>query len=319
MAGFFYRVWLRKALDASRKPLCQLDQALGIILNPRAKRLDGRPCIVKLYLMLRFAANLSMMYSEVPFLDRFAAAADDGFEAIEYLFPYAYGVDEVARKLDQAKLTQALFNLPPGHWEAGERGLACLPERKAAFAQSIDLGLRYALATGARRIHVMAGIEAQGQDPAILRKTYIDNLRLLCDRLSEHGITALIEPINRRDMPGYYLTHQQQAHDICAEVDRPNIKVQMDLYHCQIVEGDLARRIERHFSGIGHIQMASVPRRHEPDEGEVNYAFIFDLLERMGYAGFIGCEYRPREGTSAGLGWMRQMTQKTPIPALSDR
>jgi hydroxypyruvate isomerase len=259
--------------------------------------------------MLRFAANLTLMYNEVSFLDRFAAAADDGFEAVEYVFPYAHPADDVAHRLQQARLTQALFNLPPGDWDSGDRGLACLPERRQAFAQSIDIGLRYAQATGVRQLHVMAGRVSTDHDPAVLRRTYVDNLRLACDRLSEHGLTALIEPINQRDMPGYYLTHQQQAHDICAEVDRPNIRVQMDLYHCQIVEGDLTRRIEKHFAGIGHIQIASVPRRHEPDEGEVNYACIFDLLDKMGYAGYIGCEYRPREGTSAGLGWMHRLTR----------
>ncbi len=260
--------------------------------------------------MPRFAANLSMMYSEVNFLDRFAAATDDGFKAVEYQFPYAFRVDDIAHRLQQTGLTLALFNLPPGHWEAGERGLACLPGRREAFERSLDVGLTYALATEARQIHVMAGIAASDMDPALLRKTYVDNLRLACDRLAEHGITALIEPINRRDVPGYFLTHQQQAHDICAEVDRPNIRVQMDLYHCQIIEGDLAYRIKKHFTGIGHLQIAGVPQRHEPDEGEVNYAFIFDLLDRMGYAGYIGCEYHPRGKTSAGLQWMNRWTER---------
>lgn len=258
--------------------------------------------------MLRFAANLSMMYNEVPFLERFAAAAADGFKAVEYLFPYDFKPEEIANRLQSHGLTQALFNLPPGNWEAGDRGMACLPDRKAEFSQSIDTSLRYALATGVRRLHVMAGKVPPGQDPAVLRKTYVDNLRLTCDRLVGHGLTVLIEPINQRDMPGYYLSQQQQAHDICAEVDRPNIQVQMDLYHCQITEGDLTRRIEKHFQGIGHIQIAGVPDRHEPDEGEVNYPRIFDLLDRMGYAGYIGCEYRPRHGTSAGLGWLRRIT-----------
>ncbi len=256
--------------------------------------------------MPRFAANLTMMYNEVPFLERFAAAAADGFEAVEYLFPYDFEPAAIADRLKAHGLTQALFNLPPGNWEAGERGLACLPDRKAEFARSIETCLPYALATGVQRLHVMAGKVPPGQDPAVLRRTYVENLRLACNRLAEHGLTVLIEPINPRDMPGYYLTHQQQAHDICAEVDRPNIRVQMDLYHCQIVEGDLTRRIEKHLQGVGYIQIAGVPHRHEPDEGEVNYAFIFDLLDEMGYAGYIGCEYRPRQGTSAGLSWMRR-------------
>lgn len=261
--------------------------------------------------MLRFAANLSMMYNEVPFLERFAAAAADGFKAVEYLFPYDFKPEEIAHRLQSHSLTQALFNLPPGSWENGDRGLACLPDRKAEFAQSIDTSLRYALATGVQRLHVMAGKVPSGQEPAVLRKTYVDNLRLACDRLAGHGLTVLIEPINQRDMPGYYLSHQQQAHDICAQVDRPNIRVQMDLYHCQIVEGDLTRRIEKHFEGIGHIQIAGVPDRHEPDDGEVNYPSIFHLLDRMGYAGYIGCEYRPRNGTSAGLGWLHRLAGPT--------
>lgn len=262
--------------------------------------------------MLRFAANLSMMYNEMPFLERFAAAAADGFEAVEYLFPYDFQAADIAARLQAHKLTQALFNLPPGNWAAGERGLACLPGREQEFAQSIETALPYALATGVRRIHVMAGIEPAGSQAPVLRRTYIENLRLACDRLGEHGIAVMIEPINRRDMPGYFLNHQAQAHAICAEVDRPNIRVQMDFYHCQIVEGDLASRLRQHFAGIGHIQIAGVPDRHEPDEGEVSYAYLLSLLESLDYAGYIGCEYRPRAGTSAGLGWLRPYLPKKP-------
>jgi hydroxypyruvate isomerase len=256
--------------------------------------------------MLRFAANLTMMYNEVSFLDRFDAAADDGFTAVEYLFPYEHSADEIAARLQRRGLTQALFNLPPGNWAAGERGMACMPERCGEFRQTIATGLSYAQATGVRNLHIMAGITPADTDPAVLHRTYIDNLRLACDLLGEHGITVLVEPINRRDMPGYYLTHQAQAHEVCAEVARPNIKVQMDLYHCQVVEGDLATKIQRYFPGIGHIQIASVPDRHEPDEGEVNYGHLFGLLESLGYAGYVGCEYRPRQGSSAGLGWWRR-------------
>lgn len=263
--------------------------------------------------MLRFAANLSMMYNEVPFLERFAAAAADGFEAVEYLFPYDFEAGEIAERLQAHGLTQALFNLPPGNWAAGERGLACLPGREQEFAQSINTALPYALATGVQRLHVMAGLEPAGSEPQALRRTYIENLRLACDRLGEHGIRVMIEPINRRDMPGYFLNHQAQAHELCTEVQRPNIQVQMDFYHCQIVEGDLATRLRNHFSGVGHVQIASVPARHEPDEGEVNYPFLFGLLQSLGYAGYIGCEYRPRAGTSAGLGWLRPYLKKKTI------
>lgn len=259
--------------------------------------------------MLRFAANLTMMYNEVPFLERFAAAADDGFEAVEYLFPYDFRPEEIAERLQARGLTQALFNLPPGNWAAGERGLACLPGREQEFAQGLEAALPYARATGVKRLHVMAGLEPAGVEPQTLRRTYINNLRLACDRLGELGISVMIEPINRRDMPGYHLNHQAQAHQICAELQRPNLKVQMDFYHCQIVEGDLASRLRTHFAGIGHIQIAGVPERHEPDCGEVNYPYLLDLLDNLGYAGYVGCEYRPRAGTSAGLGWLRRYRQ----------
>ena len=259
--------------------------------------------------MLRFAANLTMMYNEVPFLERFAAAAADGFDAVEYLFPSDFAPDDIATRLQDHGLKQALFNLPPGNWAAGERGMSCLPDRREEFKRTIDTALVYARATGVKNLHIMAGIEPSGCDLQLLHRTYIDNLRLACDRLGEHGITVMIEPINRRDMPGYHLNRQDHAHSVRAEVGRDNLKVQMDLYHCQIVEGDLATRIKTYFDGIGHLQIASVPERHEPDEGEVSYPYLFDLLETLGYAGYIGCEYRPRAGTSAGLGWWRRYTQ----------
>ena len=260
--------------------------------------------------MLRFAANLTMMYNEVPFLERFAAAAADGFDAVEYLFPYDFAPDDIAKRLQDHGLKQALFNLPPGNWAAGERGMSCLPDRREEFKRTIDTALVYARATGVKNLHIMAGIEPSGCDLQLLHRTYIDNLRLACDRLGEHGITVMIEPINRRDMPGYHLNRQDHAHSVRAEVGRENLKVQMDLYHCQIVEGDLATRIKTHFDGIGHLQIASVPERREPDDGEVSYPYLFDLLETLGYAGYIGCEYRPRAGTSAGLDWWRRYTQR---------
>lgn len=259
--------------------------------------------------MLRFAANLTMMYNEVPFLERFAAAAADGFDAVEYLFPYDHTPDDIARRLQDHGLKQALFNLPPGNWAAGERGMSCLPDRREQFRQTIDTALVYARATGVKNLHIMAGLEPPDCDPKLLHRTYVDNLMLACDRLGEHGITVMIEPINRRDMPGYHLNRQDHAHSVRTEVGRDNLKVQMDLYHCQIVEGDLAMRIKTHFDGIGHLQIAGVPDRHEPDEGEVSYPYLFDLLETLGYAGYIGCEYRPRAGTSAGLGWWRRYRQ----------
>lgn len=256
--------------------------------------------------MPRFAANLSMLYTEVPFLDRFAAAASDGFTAVEYLFPYEHAADEIAMRLKGNGLTQALFNLPPGDWDAGERGMACIPGREAEFAASVEEALPYAQATGCQRLHAMAGMRPASVDEAAMRETYVNNLKAACARLAPYGITLLIEPINTRDMPGFYLSGQQQAHDILAEVGASNLKVQMDFYHCQIMEGDLTRRLEQHFAGVGHIQIAGVPDRREPDEGEVNYPHLFDRLDQLGYTGFVGCEYRPKADTSEGLGWLRR-------------
>ena len=255
--------------------------------------------------MPRFAANLSMMYNEVPFLDRFAAAARDGFEAVEYLFPYEHTPEEIATRLRDNGLVQALFNLPPGNWAQGERGMACHPGREAEFAATVQAALPYALATGCRKLHAMAGLVPAGVSAQAARATYVANLRTAARALAPHGITLLIEPINTRDMPGYFLSYQQQAHDIAAEVGEANLKVQMDFYHCQIMEGDLARRLQKHFSGVGHVQIAGVPDRHEPDQGEVNHPYLFEQLDNLGYDGYIGCEYRPAGQTSAGLGWVR--------------
>ena len=263
--------------------------------------------------MPRFAANLSLMYTEVPFLERFAAAAADGFDAVEYLFPYEFDADEIARRLRDHGLTQALFNLPPGNQAIGERGMACLPGREAEFATNLETALRYAEATGCQRLHAMAGVMPEGADRAQrarLHATYVANLRQAAARVAPLGITLLIEPLNGRDAPGYFLTTQQQAHDVVAEVGAPNLRVQMDFYHCQISEGDLTRRLERHLPGVGHIQIAGVPDRHEPDDGEINHPHLFQRLDELGYAGFVGCEYRPRAGTSAGLGWLRRWREQ---------
>lgn len=253
--------------------------------------------------MPRFAANLSMMYTEHDFLDRFAAAAADGFKAVEFLFPYEHAPAEIAQRLRAQGLAQALFNLPPGDWAGGERGLAALPGREAEFAAGVQQALTYAQATGCRQLHVMAGLVPAGADRDAMRRTYVANLRQAAAQLAPHGITALIEPINSRDMPGYFLNFQQQAHEVVAEVGAANLKVQMDLYHCQIMEGDLLMRLQRHLGGVGHLQIAGVPQRHEPDRGEVDYRWLLDAIDALGYAGYIGCEYRPRAGTSAGLGW----------------
>jgi len=256
--------------------------------------------------MPRFAANLTLMYTEVPFLDRFAAAAIDGFDAVEFLFPYEHPAHAIATRLKDNGLTQVLFNLAPGNWAAGDRGMASHPGREAEFAASLELALTYARATGCLRLHAMAGLVLPGVSSEQARSTYVSNLRLAAERVAPLGITLLIEPINTRDMPGYFLNYQQQAHDILAEVGAPNLKVQMDWYHCQIMEGDLSRRLEKHVAGVGHIQIAGVPDRHEPDEGEVNFPHLFERLDALAFEGFVGCEYRPRAGTSEGLGWLKR-------------
>ena len=253
--------------------------------------------------MPRFAANLSMMYNEHAFLDRFAAAAKDGFRGVEFLFPYAFPVAELRARLDAHGLTQALFNMPPGDWDAGERGLASLPGREDEFRRSLDTALSYARVLGNDRLHAMAGLIRPDQDRARHRATYVQNLALAAREAAGLGITIVIEPINTRDIPGFFLNRQDDAHAVCAEVGAANLQVQMDFYHCQIVEGDLAMKLRQHIAGVGHIQVAGVPERHEPDVGEINYPYLFALMDELGYAGWVGCEYRPRAGTSEGLGW----------------
>jgi hydroxypyruvate isomerase len=256
--------------------------------------------------MPRFAANLSMMYGEVPFLDRFAAAAKDGFKAVEFLFPYDHPAEVVAQRLRAAGLENVLFNLPPGDWDKGERGLAALPGREAEFAASIDVALGYARALGCKRLHAMAGLVPHATDRHTWRSTYIRNLKLAAARTAEHGILLVIEPINTRDIPGYFLNRQDEAQAILCEVGAANLKVQFDIYHVQIVEGDVATKLRRWIGGVGHVQIAGVPERHEPSLGELNYPYLFRLLDELGYDGWIGCEYRPKAGTSAGLGWLKE-------------
>lgn len=263
--------------------------------------------------MPRFAANLTLMYTEHAFTDRFAAAAADGFDAVECLFPYELGNDALVQRLREHRLSLVLFNLPAGDWAAGERGLAAQPGREAEFAASVGTALACALASGCRQLHALAGLvpaAAGAADRAAMRRTYLANLRHAARVFEPHGIMLLIEPINTRDMPGYFLTHQQQARDVIDEIGAPNLKLQMDLYHCQIMEGDLATRLREHIGTIGHVQIAGVPGRHEPDIGELNYAYLFDLLDELGYPGHVGCEYRPRAATSAGLGWWRRAYQR---------
>ena len=255
--------------------------------------------------MPRFAANLSMMYNEHAFLDRFAPAARDGFRAVEFLFPYEHPAAEIKARLEADGLTQALFNAPPGDWSKGERGMASRPGREAEFKASIGTALEYARVLGNNRLHVMAGLIAPGEDRARHRDAYLRNLAHAAAEARPLGITVVIEPINTRDIPGFFLNRQDEAHAVCKDVGAANLKVQMDLYHCQIVEGDLAMKIRQYMPGVGHMQIAGVPERHEPDVGELDYPYLFQVIDAAGYDGWIGCEYRPRKGTSEGLGWVR--------------
>lgn len=262
--------------------------------------------------MPRFAANLSMLYPQHDFLARFSAAATDGFKGVEYLFPYDFSAAEIKLRLDDFGLTQALFNAPPGDWGKGERGIASLPGRESEFRSGFQQALEYAAVLGNDRIHVMAGL-LQSED---LREkhhaVYLENLAHAAQEAAKVGITVLIEPINTRDMPGFFLNLQDQGQAVCKEVGADNLKVQFDFYHCQIVEGDVITKLRRDFAGIGHIQIAGVPDRHEPNLGELNYPWLFEEIDRLGYTGWVGCEYRPRGDTSEGLQWLRDWKANNP-------
>lgn len=251
--------------------------------------------------MPAFAANLTMMFTEWPFLDRFDAAADAGFRAVEYLFPYDHAPDEVARRLERNGLTQALFNMPPGDWAAGERGLAALPDRFEEFRAGVAKALDYAAATGCRRLHMMAGL-ADPAVPAAL-DSYRRAVAYAGEALAARGIELLLEPINGRDMPGYFLNDFALAERLIAGAGLPNVRLQFDLYHRQILHGDVTMALRRLMPLTGHVQIASVPSRNEPDGEELNWPFLFAELDRLGYGGFVGCEYRPRAATLDGLGW----------------
>jgi hydroxypyruvate isomerase len=255
--------------------------------------------------MPRFAANLTMMYHEHPFLERFAAAAADGFKAVECLFPYDFPVPELKARLEAHGLTLALFDAPAGNWANGERGIASLPGREDEFLRSVDTALEYASALSTDKINILAGLIGPGQSRERHREVYLRNLAYAAQAARAHGITIVIEPINTRDMPGYWLNRQDDAQAIRQEIGAPNLKVQFDCYHCQIVEGDLAVKLKRDMHGIGYIQIAGAPERHEPDIGELNYPYLLALIDALGYDGWIGCEYRARAGTSAGLGWLK--------------
>ena len=258
--------------------------------------------------MAKLAANLSMMFTELGFLDRFPAAAEAGFQGVEYLFPYDFSVETLEGLLSKHNLENVLFNIPPGNWAAGERGTTCIPGREDEFQAGVDLALKYALRLKTTRVHAMAGIAPADSDPAVLEATYVSNLKYAAEKLAAHGITLLIEAINTRDMPGFYLRTQAQSYAALQKVNAPNLKMQMDCYHMQIMEGDLAVKLRKYKADCGHVQIAGAPERHEPDTGEVRYSYILDLLDEIGYDGWVGCEYRPAGKTVDGLGWFRQRT-----------
>jgi hydroxypyruvate isomerase len=255
--------------------------------------------------MPKFAANLSFLFQDIDFFERFGAAADCGFQAVEYLFPYAYAPEKLKDALSAHGLTQALFNLAPGDWDAGERGLAALPGRQAEFRAAVAQAGDYAEALGCKQVHAMAGIVPDGADPAPFEKCYVANLRYAADYFAARGIRTLIEPLNSFDVPGYLLKGTQQARRVIDAVGSDNLYLQYDVYHLQIMEGNLAHSFERDLDIIGHVQIAGVPGRFEPTVGEINYPYLFALFDRLGYDGWIGCEYRPEGDTRAGLGWAR--------------
>lgn len=255
--------------------------------------------------MPKFCANLTMLYNEVDFLDRFAAAAKDGFKGVEYLFPYPYTKEQLVEKLKQNGLTQVLHNLPAGDWAKGERGIACHPDRVGEFQDGVGKAIEYATALGCKQVNCLAGIAPQGVDAGKLRETFVSNLKFAAGKLQAAGIKLLIEPINTFDIPGFYLSRTAQALDIIKDVGA-NLYVQYDIYHMQRMEGELANSIKTHLAQIPHMQLADNPGRNEPGTGEINYPFLFDFIDGLGYQGWIGCEYKPKAATSAGMGWAKK-------------
>jgi hydroxypyruvate isomerase len=255
--------------------------------------------------MPKFNANLSMMFTEVDFLERFGAAARAGFRGVEFLFPYEFPAATIKEQLDKHKLAMVLFNMPPGDWAAGDRGLACDPAKVSQFQENVGKALEYARALECRMLHCMAGLKPRGVSEEKMRETYIANLQFAGKELAKHNITLLIEAINTRDIPGFYLNYSRQAFDIMHYANVPNLAFQYDIYHMQIMEGDLAPTVEKNLPAIGHMQLAGTPGRHEPSTGEINYPFLFGFFDRIGYKGWIGCEYRPATRTEEGLGWFK--------------
>lgn len=256
--------------------------------------------------MTKFAANLSMLFTEVDFLDRFEAAASAGFKGVEYLFPYDFPAQDIKKKLDDNKLTQVLHNLPAGDWAGGERGIACHPDRVEEFRTGVAQAIEYATALGCKQVNCLSGIKPESVSQEQAHKTFVENLRFAAAELEKAGILLLVEAINTRDIPGFFLNRTDQGVKLLEEVGSDNLKLQYDIYHMQIMEGDLAPTIEANLAHIAHVQLADNPGRHEPGTGEINYPFLFAHLEKLGYQGWIGCEYKPAASTTEGLGWLNQ-------------
>ncbi len=253
--------------------------------------------------MPRFAANLTMLFGEMPFVDRFAAARAAGFRGVEYLFPYDFDKAELREQLTQHGLMQVLHNLPAGNWAAGERGIAILPDRVEEFRDGVHRGIGYARALDCKQLNCLVGVAPADADVFELNEVLVGNLRYAADALSKEGIRLLIEPINTIDIPGFFLNRTEQAAQIVADVGSPNLFIQYDIYHMQVMEGDIARSMQRHLARIAHVQLADNPGRNEPGTGEINYPFLFRHLDAIGYRGWVGCEYKPRTTTVDGLGW----------------
>ena len=271
--------------------------------------------------MPKFSANLSLLFGDAEFLDRFDRAASAGFRAVEFHFPYAYDKNELAERGGRAGVEVVLFNLTSGDWGKGERGIACIPARVSEFRDGVGRTIEYAKALGCTRVNCLSGIAPARLASEALRGTFVSNLRYAAGELEREGITLLIEPVNTRSVPGSYLRNSAQALAIMDEVRSPNLKLQYDVFHMQIMEGDLARTIETHLARIGHLQIADVPDRHEPGTGEINYPFLFDWIDRIGFQGWIGCEYVPAARTEDGLGWLKPYLQgaQPPVQAGPDQ
>ena len=253
--------------------------------------------------MTKLAANLTMLFTELPFIERFRAAAQANFKAVEFLFPYAFEPAQIAEQLRKNELELVLHNLPAGNWEAGERGIACHPDRVGEFRQGVDEAIRYAKILGVKQLNCLVGIQPQGVSTAAARETLVANLKFAADKLQAEGIALLIEPINYFDIPGFFLNTTKQAAELIASTGSNNLFVQYDIYHMQRMEGELANTIKANLSLIRHVQLADNPGRFEPGTGEINYRFLFKYLDEIGYQGWIGCEYKPKAGTVEGLGW----------------